>query len=104
VQHLPPSLDAPLSVPSRHRVLFTRDAFGAGNAALRTVMTGAGEPGRAIAFVDDGVLRAHPALPEAMRAHFALPGMPALLALETVPGGEACKRSMEVPDRVIEAV
>ncbi len=104
MEPVPATFDVPLAVPARHRVTFTRGAFGAANATLRAAMTEGGEPGRAVAFVDDGVLRAHPALPEAMRAHFARPGMPALLALETVPGGEACKRSMEVPDRVIEAV
>jgi 3-dehydroquinate synthase len=104
VERAAPTLDVPLSVPFRHRVLFTRDAFAAGNATLRSAMTDGGPPGRAVAFVDQGVLQARAGLPDAMRAHFARPGMPDLRAVEPVPGGEACKRGMEVPDRVIEAV
>ena len=99
-----PTLDVPLSVPFRHRVLFTRGAFSPGNAALRSVLADGALAGRAVAFVDEGVLRAHAGLPDAMRAHFARPGMPELRAVEPVPGGEPCKTCMDVPDRVVDAV
>lgn len=105
MDRVPASFDVPLQVPFRHRVLFTRGAFAPGNAVLRSVLSGNGTRGRAIAFVDDGVLRAAPGLETSLRAAFAAhPDMPELALVAAVPGGEACKQDMAVVDRVLDAV
>lgn len=105
MDRVPASFDVPLQVPFRHRVLFTRGAFAPGNAVLRSVLSGNGARGRAIAFVDDGVLRAAPGLETSLRAAFAAhPDMPELALVAAVPGGEACKQDMAVVDRVLDAV
>ena len=102
----PATFDVPLSVPFRHRVTFTRGALAPSNAALRQAMTdGSCGAARAVAFVDDGVLRSNPGFADALRAYFAgVPGMPSLVAVEAVEGGEGCKRSMDTVDRVVAAV
>ena len=106
-----------MSVPFRHRVTFTRDALDPANATLRTAFAeGGGFVGRpdaaagghgrrVVAFVDSGVLSAHPALAERLSAYLrAHPSMPELAVVEAVPGGEDAKRSMAVADRVVQAV
>ena len=75
----PASFDVPLSVPFRHRVLFTRGAFEPGNALLRSVLASDGPRGRAVVFVDHGLIRAVPGFEASVRAAFAAHGgMPEL--------------------------
>jgi 3-dehydroquinate synthase len=104
MQHacVPATFDVPLSVPFRHRVTFTRGALEAGNPSLADALAGSA---RCIAFVDEGVAQAHPEFGARLAAYLrARDGMPELACVESVPGGERCKRSMEVPDRVVQAV
>jgi 3-dehydroquinate synthase len=104
MQHarVPATFDVPLSVPFRHRVTFTRGALEAGNPSLADALAGSA---RCVAFVDEGVAQAHPEFGSRLAAYLrALDGMPELACVESVPGGERCKRSMEVPDRVVQAV
>jgi 3-dehydroquinate synthase len=104
VQREPVSFDVPLSVPFRHRVLFTRGVFRPENTLLRSVMS-EGTGARAVVFVDDGVMRANPSLEPAVRAAFAgVPGMPELAELAAVTGGERAKQDLSVVDRVVESV
>ena len=101
----PASFDVPLSVPFRHRVLFTRGAFEPGNALLRSVLASDGPRGRAVVFVDHGLIRAVPGFEASVRAAFAAHGgMPELAEFAAVPGGEACKQDMATVDRVVQAV
>ncbi len=102
----PATFDVPLSVPFRHRVTFTRGALEPSNASLRQAMAdGSGGSARAVAFVDDGVLRSNPGFADGLRAYFAgVPDMPSLAAIEAMEGGERCKRSMDTVDRVVAAV
>jgi 3-dehydroquinate synthase len=95
------TFDVPMQVPARHRVTFTRDVFDPENPALAQALAGSA---RCVAFVDDGVAEAHPQLAVALERWLsARPGMPALCAVERVPGGERAKAGMEVPDRVVRA-
>ena len=100
------NLDIPLSVPFRHRVTFTRGAFDAANATLRSVLASDdGLERRLVVFVDSNVLAANPGIPDRIRAYAAThPAMPAVCLVEPVAGGEQAKRSMSVVDRVVEAV
>lgn len=105
VEPAPASFDAPMSVPFRHRVLFTRGAFAAPGALLRSLLAGGPERGRAVAFVDDGVLAAWPGLEGEVRAALARdPSLPELAELVPVPGGERAKQDMDTADAVVEAV
>ena len=100
------NLDIALSVPFRHRVTFTRGAFDAANATLRSVLASDdGLERRLVAFVDSNVLAAHPGIPDRIRAYAAAnPAMPEVCLVESVAGGEDAKRSMAVVDRVVRAV
>jgi 3-dehydroquinate synthase len=99
---VPATFDVSLSVPFRHRVTFTRGALEAGNPSMADALAGSA---RCIAFVDEGVAQAHPEFGARLAAYLrARDGMPELACVESVPGGERCKRSMEVPDRVVQAV
>jgi 3-dehydroquinate synthase len=93
-------------VPLRHRVTFTRGAFDAANATLRSVLASDdGLERRLVAFVDSNVLAANPGIPDRIRAYAAAhPAMPAVCLVEAVAGGEQAKRSMSVVDRVVQAV
>lgn len=96
------TFDTPFSVPFRHRVTFTRGVLEPSNPSLAEALAGSG---RCVAFVDEGVSRAHPELGARLGAYLrAHPGMPSLACVESVGGGERCKRSMEVPERVVRAV
>ncbi len=99
---VPCTFDTPVSVPFRHRVTFTRDALDPANPCLGEAIRGSA---RCIAFIDDGVARAHPELGARLAAYVEARGAGTSLAsVESVPGGEHCKRSMELPDRVVGAV
>lgn len=101
----PATFDVPMNVPFRHRVLFTRGAFAAPGALLRSLLAGGPERGRAVAFVDDGVLAARPGLEREIRAAFASdPLLPHLAEVAPVPGGERAKQGMAAVDTVVEAV
>jgi 3-dehydroquinate synthase len=106
MERSPMNLDIPLSVPLRHRVTFTRGAFSAANATLRSVLASDdGLERRLVAFVDSNVLVANPGIPDRIRAYAAAhPAMPAVCLVESVAGGEQAKRSMSVVDRVVQAV
>jgi 3-dehydroquinate synthase len=96
------TFDTPFSVPFRHRVTFTRGVLEPSNPSLAEALAGSG---RCVAFVDEGVSRSHPELGARLGAYLrAHPGMPSLACVESVGGGERCKRSMEVPERVVRAV
>jgi 3-dehydroquinate synthase len=103
----PDGLDASFAVPFVHRVRFTRGAFEVGNAALREVVAAGGTlPARTIAFIDEGVAAAWPALARDVERYAAAHAEVIDLARapQVVRGGEAAKNGWEVFDVVAGAI
>ena len=99
---VPCTFDTPLSVPFRHRVTFTRDALDSANPCIGEALRGAA---RCIAFIDDGVARAHPDLGRRLASYIQSRAAGTTLAsVESVAGGERCKGSMQLPEHVVDAV
>jgi len=91
------------AVEYEYPVLFTRDALGAGEAALLSVLRRAGAgPHRILATLDSGLLHADPGLPERLgrfgERHAELVSWVAPPV--TVAGGEACKQDAAVVERL----
>ncbi|MEX0886673.1 MAG: 3-dehydroquinate synthase [Phycisphaeraceae bacterium] len=117
-------LDENVRVEFAHRVHFARDVLdpasevlaacvagtdavaGAGNVAGGVAGNVAGGPGRVLAFVDAGLVRAGAGLPERVvqyaRAHASR--MTLAGPVQRVPGGEACKNEPAELRRVLEAI
>lgn len=110
---LSPDLRSPIirqrfAVTFDYAVAFTRDAFHPANPTLADAMgtAGADPRPRCLAFVDMGVLTGHPALPEAIAAHFAArDDLPALVAPpKLLPGGEAVKNDPALIGQMHDAI
>lgn len=110
---LSPDLRSPIirqrfAVTFDYAVAFTRDAFDPANPTLADTMgTAEADPRpRCLAFVDMGVLAGHPALPEAIAAHFAArDDLPALVAPpKLLPGGEAVKNDPALIGQMHDAI
>jgi 3-dehydroquinate synthase len=88
------------SVDFHYDVLFTHDIFALQNHALAEVMEG--DHGRAMFFLDDGVLAHWPSLPDAIRQWMEhhLPAIEYVTPFQSVPGGENIKNDMAILDRV----
>ncbi|WP_434620959.1 3-dehydroquinate synthase [Azospirillum sp. B2RO_4] len=91
-----------------YAVAFTRDAFDPANSTLADAMgtAGADPRPRCLAFVDMGVLAGHPALPEAIAAHFAARDDLATLVAppRLLPGGEAVKNDPALIGQMHDAI
>jgi 3-dehydroquinate synthase len=104
-------LDRPFAVSFEHRVRFTQAAFDPANDALASVLadpSGDGDARRLAAFVDAGVLAAHPTIPELLARYLAArtghgDPLPELACCESVPGGESTKDGMHTVDQVLLA-
>lgn len=110
---LHPDLRSPIirqrfAVTFDYAVAFTRDAFDPANSTLADAMgtAGADPRPRCLAFVDMGVLAGHPALPEAIAAHFAArDDLPTLVAPpRLLPGGEAVKNDPALIGQMHDAI
>ena len=91
-----------LTVHATHRVWWEADALHGDGACWREALDGL--EGACVAFVDSGVAQAWPGLAERLHAvvRDAAPDL-RLLAIETVPGGEACKHGSHHAERVAKA-
>lgn len=91
-----------------YAVAFTRGAFDPGNPTLAEAMGAAGADPRprCLALVDMGVLAGHPALVDAIAAHFQARGdLPVLVTAPLLlPGGEAVKNDPALIGRVHDAI
>ncbi|SMF23643.1 3-dehydroquinate synthase [Azospirillum oryzae] len=91
-----------------YAVAFTRDAFDPANPTLAEAIgtAGADPRPRCLAFVDIGVLVGHPALPQAIAAHFAArDDLPTLVAPpRLLPGGEAVKNDPALIGQMHDAI
>ncbi len=98
----PLAWNSPLRVDAAHRVWWSADALHGDGACWSQAM--AGLEGACVAFVDSGVAAAWPGLAE--RLHAVVKGAAPhlqLRAVETVPGGEACKHGTHHAERVAKA-
>jgi 3-dehydroquinate synthase len=91
------------TVPLRHRVWWTADAFHAPTRCWHEALEGL--EGHCVAFVDSGVAQARPALAERLHAVLAQTGSGrvSLRGVETMQGGEACKDGLAQAERVARA-
>ncbi len=98
--------DGAFAVPYLHRLRFTSGAFDVGNPILAGLMGPEGRRARAICFVDDGLARAWPDLPERIERYWRAHGEHVTLAgpAEMVTGGEAAKNDRRVFDSVARAI
>jgi 3-dehydroquinate synthase len=90
------------AVSYAYPVVFTRDAFGAGETALLSVLRRAGPgPHRVLVAIDGGLLAADPRLPERLsRFGERHPDQIAWVAPPVVvPGGEVCKQDPALVER-----
>jgi len=88
------------TVPLRHRVWWTENALHASSPCWREALEGL--EGHCVAFIDSGVAHAWPALAERLHAAVKNTGLDrvSLRAVETIPGGEACKDGLAHAERV----
>ena len=95
------------SVPFEFPVAFTRGLFDPTNTLLADVLARR-EPAkrhRALVYVDDGMTKALPDLPDRIRAYAtAHAGQIDLIGLETVPGGEKIKTELTWIESIQDAV
>ena len=91
------------TVPLRHRVWWTADAFHAPTRCWHEALEGL--EGHCVAFVDSGVAQAWPALAERLHAVVKETGLDrvSLRGVEIIPGGEACKDGFAQAERVSRA-
>ncbi len=98
------TLDRSFAVPFVHRLRFSESVFSAGNQALDGVLNpDEGRPARVLVVVDDGLLRAAPALGGQIQ-DFLLSRrgrIESAGAVVGVPGGEICKNDRAVLDRLL---
>jgi 3-dehydroquinate synthase len=100
-------LDRSFAVPFVHRLRFSEGVFGAGNEVLDGLLAPEdGRPARVLVAVDDGLLRAMPALKEQIEAFLSsrrgrIESAGPVIA---VPGGETCKNDRTVLDTLLAAM
>jgi 3-dehydroquinate synthase len=94
--------DFPIPVVFKHRIVFTRNAFGPGNSELADILREGGGR-RAIAFVEEAVAAAWPGLVDAVRSY--LTNLDLVFCGTTVlPGGEAVKADDALVRRIWQAL
>lgn len=81
--------DVQIPVVFTHRIVFTRNAFAAENAALADILRDGGGR-RAIAFIEDSVAALWPGLVDAVEGYFAHLDL-VFSGTEVLPGGEVVK-------------
>ncbi len=97
-------LEQRFSIRFSHRLLTTRDVFGASNATLASVLDAGGrDRARVAAFVDGGLAAARPELTGALATyldrHASRVDVP--VAPVIVPGGEAIKNDRSALERIL---
>src|SRR5206468_2929577 len=89
-------------VPFEYDVVFTRDLFAESNSTIAEVLPNTGKPARAACFIDEGVLKHWPNLPERITQwSCAHPQVLSLCAAPmSVPGGEVVKNDLLFVERM----
>ncbi|TKB28348.1 3-dehydroquinate synthase [Desulfopila sp. IMCC35006] len=101
------TLEQQFSIHFSFPVIFDRDIFQPENQQFASVLLRGGQKcHRVLCFIDSGVLRAHPSLPQQIghyaEAHSAL--MQLCGPVETIQGGESCKNEPAVIDKIMRCV
>jgi 3-dehydroquinate synthase len=94
--------DFQIPVTFKHRVCFTRDAFGPGNDLLAGLLAEGGGR-RVLVTVEESVARAWPELTRRIESYFADLGFD-WRGLHVLPGGEAVKNNDALVRRVWDAI
>jgi 3-dehydroquinate synthase len=97
-----PRHDFQIPVTFKHRVCFTRDAFGPGNELLAGLLAEGGGR-RVLVAVEESVARAWPELARRIESYFADLGFD-WRGLHVLPGGEAVKNNDALVRRVWDAI
>ncbi|MFP4055774.1 MAG: 3-dehydroquinate synthase [Candidatus Brocadiia bacterium] len=96
-----------ISVPFSYPVYFTRRALSADNPVLADVAKRPGEaPARVLAYLDDGLVAAHPYLPDALPAYARrhADAIDLVAPPRVLPGGEKAKDGWSVAGRVLDDI
>jgi len=104
-----PAWDRTVAVPFHHRVWFTDGALDQANPALahalRCACPGRDAAHRLAVFIDSGVMSAWPDVTDRLARYLhSHDGLPELMWVETMPGGEACKNDPSCVEAVLDAV
>lgn len=105
--HVYEHIQQEISIAYSFPVIFTRNLLASENPVLAEVLATAGpEPHRVLAFLDQGAVQTHPALPVALQEYAQAHAESMTLAAPPllVPGGERAKGDLEVANMVLEAV
>lgn len=94
--------DFQIPVTFKHRVCFTRDAFGAGNTLLGEILVEGGGR-RVLVALEDAVAKAWPDLSRKIEHYFADLGFD-WRGLHILPGGEAVKRDDALVRKIWETI
>ncbi len=94
--------DFQIPVTFKHRIVFTRDAFSAGNSAL-SVLLAEGGGRRAMAFVEETVASVWPDLVDQIQDYFAASDLD-FRGISVFPGGESAKADDSLVKEVWAAI
>jgi hypothetical protein len=94
--------DFQIPVTFKHRVCFTRDAFGPDNPLLGEILA-EGEGRRVLVAVEESVAKAWPELTRQIETYFADLGFD-WRGIQVLPGGEAVKRDDALVRRIWETI
>lgn len=110
MDHLP-DVQAQVGVTFRHRLHFERDTLDPINPTLATCFAGdpqqdGDRPTRVLTFIDSGLARCRPDLPDQLRRYMGAHARACELVgpIHTIPGGERCKNQRDVLFRVLQAI
>lgn len=101
------SIEQRVPVSFRYDVRFTKGIFQVGNPLLaQTIVSESGEPTRAIAVVDSGLIEHHPHLLAQLTDYINFYGEVLTLATDpiVVPGGESAKNDAQLVTNVHQAI
>ncbi len=94
--------DFQIPVTFKHRIVFTRDAFAPGNAALGEILSEGGGR-RVLAVIESNVSTAWPQLAGKVQAYLEATGLD-VRGVDVLPGGEAVKADDSLVRRIWEQI
>ncbi len=94
--------DFQIPVTFKHRIVFTRDAFAPGNAALEEILNEGGGR-RVLAVIEANVSTSWPQLADKVQAYLEATGLD-VRGVDVLPGGEAVKADDSLVRRIWERI